>query len=85
MQNAANAFVRAAFAYAKNVAPSDYGSNQNDDDPGTSSGGSGNLEHYVSGVVEPKKAERPLAKRIMGRARLRRYLVPFARYARPQI
>jgi hypothetical protein len=42
-------------------------SNQNDaDDPGPSSGGGENVEQPVNGVVEPKKAERPLAERTMG-------------------
>jgi hypothetical protein len=41
--------------------------NQNDpDDPGPSGGGGENVEHPVNGVVEPKKADRPLAERIMG-------------------
>jgi hypothetical protein len=35
-------------------------------DSGPSGGGSENLEHTRNGVVEPKKAERPLAERIMG-------------------
>ena len=50
----------------ENKLKSSLGSNQNDaDDPGPSGGGSENVEHPVNGVVEPKKAERPLAERIM--------------------
>ena len=59
----------AAFGYRKweKKLKSSLTSNQNDaDDPGPSSGGSENVEHSPNGVVEPKKAERPLAERIMG-------------------
>ena len=52
----------------ENKLKSSLASNQNDaDDPGPSSGGSENVEHSPNGVVEPKKAERPLAERIMGK------------------
>jgi hypothetical protein len=51
----------------ENKLKSSLGSSQNDpDDPGPSGGGSENVEHPVNGVAEPKKAERPLAERIMG-------------------
>jgi len=52
----------------ENKLKSSLASNQNDaDDPGPSSGGGENVEHSPNGVVEPKKAERPLAERIMGK------------------
>src|ERR1700680_847008 len=60
----------AAFGYRQweNKLKSSLASNQNDvDDPGPSGGGGENIEHPVNGVVEPKKAERPLTERIMGK------------------
>jgi hypothetical protein len=52
----------------ENKLKSSLGPNENDaDDPGPSSGGGENVEHPVNGVVEPKKGERPLAERIMGK------------------
>jgi hypothetical protein len=66
--------VRAEYVAAKgyrqweNKLKSSLTSNQNDaDDPGPSSGGGENVEQSPNGVVEPKKAERPLAERIMGK------------------
>ncbi len=59
----------AAFGYRQweNKLKSSLGSNENDaDDPGSSSSGSENVGHSPNGVAEPKKAERPLAERIMG-------------------
>ncbi len=51
----------------ENKLKSSLGSSQNDpDDPGPSGGGGENVEHPVNGIVEPKKADRPLAERIMG-------------------
>ncbi len=52
----------------ENKLKSSLASNPNDaDDPGPSSGGGENVEQSPNGVVEPKKAERPLAERIMGK------------------
>src|ERR1700680_4000354 len=51
----------------ENKLKSSLGSSQNDPaDPGPPGGGGENVEHPVNGVAEPKKAERPLAERIMG-------------------